>query len=113
MSPIYTVLTYESYDPPAYEPYEHYEAREPPAYEDSYFIEGQRIRHTLQTHICTSIWVGIYSKNGVLYKGKILSLHEFAKSHRRNIIGWKECEVDGWKECEYEVDGKWISTDTI
>ena len=107
MSPIYEVIAYKPYEPPAYEPYE------PPSYEDSYFIEGQRIRHTIHTNICTSIWVGTYSKNGVLYKGKIVSLHEFAKSHRRNIIDWKECEVDGWKECEYEVNGRWMSTDTI
>jgi len=79
-----------------------------PSYESHYFTQGQRIRHIIHTCTTISTWVGTFSKNGVLYKGRIFSLNEFAKSHRLNIIGWKECEVDGWKECEYEHMMHWI-----
>lgn len=81
---------------------------EPPSYESHYFTEGQRIRHVIHTSNTTSTWIGVFSKNGVLYKGRIFTLDDFAKSHRLNIIDWKECEVDGWKECEYEVDCGWM-----
>ena len=79
-----------------------------PSYESHYFTNGQQFRHTIHTDICTSIWIGTFYNTGILYKGEIFSLNEFAKAHRRNIIGWKECEIDGWKECEYKVDTYWV-----
>lgn len=84
-----------------------------PSYESHYFTNGQRIRHVIHTNITTSIRIGTFLGNGILYKGKIVTLNEFAKSHRRNIIEWKECKIDEWKECECEVDGNWVLAESV
>jgi hypothetical protein len=76
-----------------------------PPYELYTFVDGQKIRHTI-TNTCKSIWVGTYSKNNITYKGNILSLDDFGKSHRDNIIVLKDAHIDEIKE--YEVDGEWI-----
>jgi len=80
-----------------------------PPYELYTFVDGQKIRHTITTNTCKSIWVGTYSKNNITYKGNILSLDDFGKSHRDNIIVLKDAHIDEIKEYECEVDGEWIS----
>ena len=72
-------------------------------------VEGQQIRHTIVTNICKSIWMGTYSKNNIIYKGRILSLCDFGKLHRDNIIIIKDAYIDEINEYESKVDDEWIS----
>jgi hypothetical protein len=73
------------------------------------FTNGQRIRHTIGIN---KTWIGTYdsSKNGIIYGGKIYTLHKFAVSHYESERPDRVSNVNAWKECRCEVDGKWFST---
>lgn len=77
-----------------------------------YFINGQRIRHTIGI---SKTWVGVYDsiQNGIIYDGQIYTLNKFASNHYKEEKPNRSPAVNAWRECECEVDGKWISTYTL
>jgi hypothetical protein len=45
------------------------------------------------------------------YEGKVYSLNQFAKEHKRQEKpNLQTHEVNAWAECECEVNGEWVST---
>lgn len=75
------------------------------------FTDGQRIRHKIGTD---KIWVGSYdaSKNGIMYDGKVLTLHKFVLNHYAAEKP-ERLTANAWKECECEVGGQWVSTHSL
>jgi len=65
--------------------------------------DGQRIRHK----VGKLERIGVYDshQNGIRWHNKILSLYDFVKSHRDNIIN-----LEGDIGLEYEVNGEWMRT---
>ena len=73
---------------------------------------GQRIRHTYGVN---KTWIGTYdsSKNGIVCDDKFYgSLSKFALAHNR-INNPTRKTTNGWSECQCEVDGKWVSADSL
>ena len=76
------------------------------------FTHGQLIRHTYGVN---KTWFGTYdsSRNGIVYGDTIYSsLSKFALAHNR-INNPTRKTTNGWSECECEVDGIWISTQSL
>lgn len=76
------------------------------------FTNNQRIRHKIGIN---KIWIGTYdsSKNGIICDGKFYtSLSNFALLHNR-VYNPSRKTTGGWAECDCEVDGKWVSTNSL
>ena len=76
------------------------------------FMHGQRIRHTYGVN---KTWIGTYdsSRNGIVCDDIFYSsLSKFALAHNR-INNPTRKTTNGWSECQCEVDGKWVSTDSL
>lgn len=77
-----------------------------------FFTHGQRIRHTYGVN---KTWIGTYdsSRNGIVCDDTFYSsLSKFALAHNR-INNPTRKTTNGWSECQFELDGKWISTDSL
>ena len=78
------------------------------------FTNGQRIRHNIK--IIDDIWVGTYdsSRSGILCNGELYtSLSAFSVGHYTISRPNRTPSSNGWIECECEVDGDWISTNSL
>ena len=100
-----------SYEESLYNTYSYIENTKPPLYELHGLVDGlidgladgQRIRHK----VGKLERIGVYDSyhNGIRWHNRILSLYEFIKSHRDNIIN-----LEGDIGLEYEVNGEWMRT---
>ena len=79
-----------------------------------FFTHGQRIRHRIGIN---KIWTGAYdsSRNGIVCDDIFYdSISPFAKNHNKVELPHRLSNTaNGWRECECEVDGKWVSADSL
>jgi len=79
-----------------------------------FFTHGQRIRHRIGIN---RVWTGAYdsSRNGIVCDDTFYgSLSLFARKHNEVELSHRlASNENGWEYCECEVDGIWVSADSL